>query len=133
MKTGVFDATNGRGCVPMGRWLLVAPTRFGQGVSVKTQVVVPSRKKNRRQPLAAAGEKRRRWESDPRWRICNQTARPGLPEENTDFPEAGGIFGGSETGDGAPDPDLRLILDGWAALPEPIRAGIVAMVKAAGG
>ena len=32
-----------------------------------------------------------------------------------------------------PDPDLRLILDHWADLPEPIRAGIVAMVKAAAG
>ena len=45
----------------------------------------------------------------------------------------GGIFGGSETGDCAPDPDLRMILDKWAELPEPIRAGIVAMVKAAAG
>ena len=42
----------------------------------------------------------------------------------------GGIFGGSETGDRAPDRDLRLILDRWGDLPEPIRAGIVAMVKA---
>ena len=42
----------------------------------------------------------------------------------------GGIFGGSETGDRAPDPDLRMILDRWGDLPEPIRAGIVAMVKA---
>jgi hypothetical protein len=27
--------------------------------------------------------------------------------------------------------DLRLILDAWPALPEPIRAGILAMVRAA--
>jgi len=28
------------------------------------------------------------------------------------------------------DPGLRMILDKWADLPEPIRAGILAMVKA---
>ena len=32
-----------------------------------------------------------------------------------------------------PDPDLQVILDKWPDLPEPIRAGIVAMVKAAAG
>jgi hypothetical protein len=29
------------------------------------------RNKNRRQPLATDGDERRRWESNPRWRICN--------------------------------------------------------------
>ena len=29
------------------------------------------------------------------------------------------------------DADLRLIVDAWPALPEPIQAGILAMVKAA--
>ena len=95
--------------------------------------VAGSRKENRRQPLATAGDKRRRWGSNPRWRICNQTARPPFPEENEDFQEMGGIFGGSETGDCAPDAELRLIRDRWPALPEPIRAGIVAMVRAAAG
>ena len=28
--------------------------------------------------------------------------------------------------------DLRLIVDAWQSLPEPLRAGIVAMVRAAG-
>ena len=31
------------------------------------------------------------------------------------------------------DPDLALLLDAWADLPEALKAGIVAMVKAAGG
>jgi hypothetical protein len=31
------------------------------------------------------------------------------------------------------DPDLAALLAAWPALPTPIRAGIVAMVKAAGG
>jgi hypothetical protein len=30
------------------------------------------------------------------------------------------------------DPDLAAIVDAWPTLPEPIRAGIVAMVKASG-
>ncbi len=30
-------------------------------------------------------------------------------------------------------PDLQAIIDAWPALPEAIRAGILAMVKAAGG
>jgi hypothetical protein len=29
------------------------------------------------------------------------------------------------------DADLRVIVDAWAALPQPIRAGILAMVNAA--
>jgi hypothetical protein len=31
------------------------------------------------------------------------------------------------------DPDLALVVDSWHRLPEPIRAGILAMVKAASG
>ena len=30
------------------------------------------------------------------------------------------------------DPDLAAIVDAWPTLPEPIKAGIVAMVKASG-
>jgi hypothetical protein len=30
-------------------------------------------------------------------------------------------------------PDLALVVERWEALPEAVRAGIVAMVKAAGG
>lgn len=30
------------------------------------------------------------------------------------------------------DPDLAALVDAWQRLPEPVRAGIVAMVKAAG-
>jgi hypothetical protein len=31
------------------------------------------------------------------------------------------------------DPDLATVVDAWDRLPEAVRAGIVAMVKAAGG
>jgi hypothetical protein len=31
------------------------------------------------------------------------------------------------------DPDLSAIIDAWPALPEAVKAGIVAMVKAAAG
>jgi len=34
---------------------------------------------------------------------------------------------------GASDPDLTLIVEWWARLPEAMRAGIVAMVRATGG
>ena len=31
------------------------------------------------------------------------------------------------------DPDLRLLIEAWPALPEALRAGIMAMVRASGG
>jgi hypothetical protein len=31
------------------------------------------------------------------------------------------------------DPDLTVVIDAWDRLPEAVRAGIVAMVRAAGG
>jgi hypothetical protein len=31
------------------------------------------------------------------------------------------------------DPDLRAVVDAWPTLPEPVRAGILAMVRASGG
>jgi hypothetical protein len=31
------------------------------------------------------------------------------------------------------DPDLTALINAWPALPEPIRAGILAMIRAAGG
>jgi len=37
----------------------------------KAQVLAATRNENRQQALATAGEKRRRWESNPRSRICN--------------------------------------------------------------
>jgi len=35
-------------------------------------------------------------------------------------------------GTSTPDPDLQLVNSAWPGLPEPIRAGIVAMIRAAG-
>jgi hypothetical protein len=41
--------------------------------------------------------------------------------------------GGAESGALATiDPDLVFVLDAWPTLPEPIKAGILAMVRAAG-
>jgi len=40
-------------------------------------------------------------------------------------------LGSTAEGGGAPDADLQAVIDAWHTLPEPIRAGIVAMVKAA--
>jgi hypothetical protein len=47
------------------------PSTIRSDEAEKAQALALSTNENRRQPLAAAGEKRHRWESDPRWRICN--------------------------------------------------------------
>jgi hypothetical protein len=39
----------------------------------------------------------------------------------------------SATGSLSDDPDLTAIIDAWPALPETVRAGILAMVNAAAG
>ena len=42
-----------------------------------------------------------------------------------------GAESGAESGDPAPiDADLRRLIDAWPTLPDPVRAGIIAMVKA---
>jgi len=51
---------------------------------------------------------------------------------------ASGKSGGAESGADSPktpciDPELAKVIDAWPMLPEAIRAGIVAMVKAACG
>ena len=47
----------------------------------------------------------------------NRRAAPGavLMQENSPFP-----------------PNLQAVIDAWPSLPEPVKAGILAMVKAAG-
>jgi len=47
--------------------------------------------------------------------------------------DAGADAGAVETKTGRFSPDLQALIDAWPALPDAIRAGIVAMVKAAGG
>ena len=55
----------------------------------------------------------------------------------TDSPEktragsGSGAESGALSGDPAPiDTDLRRLIDAWPTLPDPVRAGIIAMVKA---
>jgi len=61
-------------------------------------------------------------------------------EPPMDFPEnsTNPAPGGAENGALAPekpaiDPALASIIDTWPKLPEPLRAGILAMVRSAGG
>ena len=56
-----------------------------------------------------------------------------FPEENGTFP-SGAAPGAAVGPENAPiDPDLRAIIERWAELPDAVKAGIVAMVNAAGG
>jgi hypothetical protein len=50
--------------------------------------------------------------------------------DNSTNPAPGGAKSGALA---AFDPDLAALVETWPRLPEPIRAGILAMVRAAGG
>jgi len=58
-----------------------------------------------------------------------------LPPQNTEKTQLeaqGGAESGAVGAREAPlDPDLQLIVDRWEDLPQPIKAGILAMVRAA--
>jgi integrase len=76
---------------------------------------------------SAAGErKRRRWESNPRWRICNQTPSPEKPSETGLSREVTT----TATTVGPADPDLAAVVEAWSSLSAAVRAGIIAMVEA---
>ena len=55
------------------------------------------------------------------------------PEENGGSGEHGSISAAVETKNAHFDADLQAIIDAWPGLPEAVKAGILAMVKAAGG
>ncbi|MGA2035589.1 MAG: hypothetical protein ABSG68_25350 [Thermoguttaceae bacterium] len=58
---------------------------------------------------------------------------PNFPGKSG-FSESGGAKSGAlGAQDGAIDPELRAIIDAWPALPDAIKAGILAMVRTAGG
>jgi len=56
-----------------------------------------------------------------------------MPLENALFAEGGAESGAVAAQVGPIDSDLALLVERWDALPEALRAGIVAMVKAAEG
>jgi len=49
-----------------------------------------------------------------------------------DSGDAGALAGAVETKPAHIDADLQAIIDAWPTLPEALRAGIVAMIRAAG-
>jgi hypothetical protein len=56
------------------------------------------------------------------------------PTENSTNPAAGGARGGAQNAKTPTiDAALAAVIDAWPALPEAIRAGILAMVRAASG
>ena len=63
--------------------------------------------------------------------VTEQTAKSS--GDTTISASAGANAGAVETKTAHDDPDLQAIIDAWPALPEAIKAGIVAMVQAAGG
>jgi hypothetical protein len=70
-------------------------------------------------------KKRRRWESNPRWRICNRKPSPEKPEENP--ASASDVH--TDVHSELVDPDLASVVEAWSSLPAAVRAGILAMVE----
>ena len=63
--------------------------------------------------------------------IKSQSATPENPEENANS-EDGAAPGSAAGAENAPiDPDLELIIHKWTDLPQTLKAGILAMVRAA--
>ena len=55
------------------------------------------------------------------------------PEENDTFSNSAAVGAAVGRENTAVDPDLATIIERWTDLPEPLKAGMVAMVRAAGG
>ena len=81
---------------------------------------------NRQETSEAEETKRRRWESNPRWQICNPEPEPVSPGNGSDSEE---VPTKVPTPGGA-DGDLPVVVEAWPSLPAAVRAGILAMVKA---
>jgi len=56
---------------------------------------------------------------------------PENPEENASFREMGADWSAPDWGVGVSDPDLAAVVAQWPILPGAIKAGILAMVRAA--
>ncbi len=59
-------------------------------------------------------------------------ATPENPEENSDFPKGGASGAAVKPEIVHSDPGLAMVVRRWDSLPEAVRVGIVAMVRAAG-
>lgn len=59
------------------------------------------------------------------------TGNTGVSSSGDAKSDARGAKSGPSTPDPSPDPDLALVSGVWSRLPGPVKAGIVAMVKAA--
>ncbi|MBC8352250.1 MAG: hypothetical protein H8E66_09690 [Planctomycetes bacterium] len=62
----------------------------------------------------------------------SQQVTPGNPRENTHSRDCAAAGAAVELENGAIDPDLRVIIERWADLPDAMKAGIIAMVRATG-
>ena len=84
-----------------------------------------------RRGMARKGKRVAEGTRTPDSQIHNLDNTPEIAEKQGGRPESAAHAQRAEAGNVVSDPDLRMILNQWASLPEPIRAGIVAMVKAA--
>jgi len=56
-----------------------------------------------------------------------------IPEENGHFPFGAAVGAAAASENPATDADLQEVIRAWPKLPEALRAGILAMVRTAGG
>jgi len=124
-------------------WIVVSLLRgikWPSGRTCKVHIGFSERSPNEKvlqQTVATEGHflKRRRPDSNRGWRICNQTTSSQNPQSDKDLgkseSEVGALGGALETKTAQHEPDLQTIIDAWPTLPDAIKAGILAMVKAA--
>ena len=91
-----------------------------------TPATACSAKRRKASSLSGQDEKRRRWESNPRWRICNQKSRPDNVERNDDSQQtAAQIIAQPQP---QVDPQLARVVAAWGSLPEPIKRAMLALI-----
>ena len=64
-------------------------------------------------------------------RIMSQNAIHESAEENAHSESCAAPGAADESKNGPIDPDLQSVIDAWETLPDPVKAGILAMVRAA--
>jgi len=86
-------------------------------------------KPGKNRDFAGVKAERLRSESNRRWRICNPLPDTDFPEENHDPEQVDPVVDPTAPA----DHDLAELAAAWSSLPRAIRAGILAMVRAAKG